>query len=281
MELLQLRYFYESANSESFAQTAKKYMVPTTSVSASVKRLEQELGCQLFDRSANRLRLNANGKRLQQSLCLVFAELDGVVGEIAAHSGDDREVRLLVRGMRRWVTDRIIEYNRKYPRVSFRTTFDFRETDYGKYDIVIDEKSDRYPDYESFEVYTTTLRLKCAAGDALCGKKYTLRQLCNQKFISMGEESNMHQILTEACRQAGFTPNVAIICNDIECYEKLIASGMGIGAGREEAADRELGVETLEVSDFREKYSVYAYYRPGACYGNIRSFLDYLRLQHS
>ena len=42
MEMLQLRYFYESAQNESFAKTAEKYMVPTTSVSASVKRLEKE-----------------------------------------------------------------------------------------------------------------------------------------------------------------------------------------------------------------------------------------------
>ena len=40
MELLQLRYFFESAKNENFAKTAEKYMVPASSVSASVKRLE-------------------------------------------------------------------------------------------------------------------------------------------------------------------------------------------------------------------------------------------------
>ena len=55
MEFLQLKYFYESAKHESFAKTAEIYMVPTTSVSASVRRLEKELGCSLFDRSANRI----------------------------------------------------------------------------------------------------------------------------------------------------------------------------------------------------------------------------------
>ena len=47
MELLQLRYFYESAKHENFAKTAEKYMVPASSISASVKRLEDELGCKL------------------------------------------------------------------------------------------------------------------------------------------------------------------------------------------------------------------------------------------
>lgn len=47
MEFLQLRYFYESAQNENFAKTAEKFMVPASSVSASVKRLEQELGVEL------------------------------------------------------------------------------------------------------------------------------------------------------------------------------------------------------------------------------------------
>ena len=77
MEILQLRYFLESAENESFAKTAEKYKVPATSVSASVKRLEKELGCALFHRSCNRIVLNDQGKRLLQSLRIVFEELDG------------------------------------------------------------------------------------------------------------------------------------------------------------------------------------------------------------
>ena len=53
MELLQLRYFYESADNENFSRTADKYMVPPSSVSMSIKKLENELGCELFERSAN------------------------------------------------------------------------------------------------------------------------------------------------------------------------------------------------------------------------------------
>ena len=61
MEILQLRYFYESAKSQNFTVTAKKYMVPVSAVSSSIKRLEKELGCQLFDRDTNRIRLTIMG----------------------------------------------------------------------------------------------------------------------------------------------------------------------------------------------------------------------------
>ncbi|MBR2720533.1 MAG: LysR family transcriptional regulator, partial [Lentisphaeria bacterium] len=41
LDILQLRYFYDSANYLSISKTAEKYGVPATSVSASIRRLEQ------------------------------------------------------------------------------------------------------------------------------------------------------------------------------------------------------------------------------------------------
>ena len=108
MELLQLRYFYESAKNENFSQTAKMFMVPTTSVSASIKRLEQELGCQLFDRTSNKIRLNAKGQRLQQTLCSVFHDINETVEQLSDNNQDKRQIKILVRSMRRKVTDAII-----------------------------------------------------------------------------------------------------------------------------------------------------------------------------
>ena len=82
MEILQLRYFFESAQHESFAKTAEKYMVPSSSVSASVRQLEKELDCKLFDRTSNRIILNNNGKKLKQTLNIVFSNLDKVAHEL-------------------------------------------------------------------------------------------------------------------------------------------------------------------------------------------------------
>ncbi len=278
MELLQLRYFYESAQNESFAKTAEKYMVPTTSVSAAVKRLESELGCKLFDRTANRISLNPNGRRLQQSLCAAFAEIDGAVDTLSAAQNDTREIRMLVRAVRSSITERIIAYNGKHPHIAFATSFDFGERDFEKYDIIIDRKCDAYPRMESFELCSMRLRFQAAAGHPLARKKHTLHELCNQKFISWGEQSNMHHILLDACHRAGFSPSIAVSTNDKACYERLIAAGVGIGIAREDggAAD----VAYLDVSDFDERYTVYAYYKKQACYGNVKHFIDFLKTQN-
>lgn len=278
MELLQLRYFYESAKTENFTLTAKKFQVPTTSVSASIKRLEQELGCQLFDRNANKIALNSAGKLLQRSLCTVFHELDKVKDEIATHNNGPQEIKLLVRGMRRRITDLITEYSGKHPYISFTTVFDYGDTNFKDYDIIIDEEKDIYKEFERIELFTMRLRLKSSAQDPICQQTLSLNELCNRPFVLMDTTSNMNKILTKACNRVGFTPNIAVLCNDIECYEKFICAGMGIGIGRQEDSPiAENGIRDLLVEDFKEHYTVYAYYSQKAYYDNIHSFVEFLK----
>ena len=274
MELLQLRYFYESAKTESFARTAEKYTVPTTSVSASIRRLEQELGCRLFDRTSNRICLNENGRRLQQSLCTVFGELDGIAESLSNRVNDDREIKILVRSVRRRVTDAIIRYSKLHPEVTFRTVFDFRETDLKNYHLIVDADLNSYPEHEKFELLSLKLRLKCAKTDPLCGQKLHLKDLCGKKFVSMGEESNYHKLLLRACARVGFVPDISVMCNDIECYERFLGAGMGISVGVKLATEEE---RFLDVADFNERYTVYGYYKKQDYYGHVKSFLDYLR----
>ena len=278
MELLQLKYFFESAKTESFAKTAQKYMVPTSSVSASVKRLEQELGVKLFDRSCNRIELNADGKKFMRSLTAVFSELESAVAELNQHTEDNREIKMLVRAMRSRITDHIIEYGEKNPRVSFKTVFDFNETDFEKYDIIIDEKTQSYADYESFQLYDMKLRMMVSEKSPMRMRRYTMRQLCDKPFISMGEQSNMHRMLISACTRAGFLPNIAVQSNDMQCFEKLVASGVGIGIGREKNLTEKDRIAYLDVTDFNERYTVYAYFKQQANYGNVKHFLDFLKM---
>ena len=275
MELLQLRYFFESAQNENFTKTAKKYMVPTSSVSASVRRLETELGCKLFDRSSTRIILNNNGKRLRQSLYSVFAELDGAFEDLSVPDADNREIKILVRAMRSAITDYIIEYSKKYSHIAFQTVFDFGETELEKYDIIIDEKRDNLPDYESFELFNMNIRMKVSSNSLLLKEKLRLKQLQDRPFVSMGENSNMQRILNNACKRAGFMPHIVAQINDIRCYEKLIASGIGIGLGRENSEDR--GISYLDVSDFDERYVVHAYFKSQNNYGNVMKFLEFLK----
>ncbi|MBO5203650.1 MAG: LysR family transcriptional regulator [Clostridia bacterium] len=280
MELLQLRYFYDSAKTGSFAKTAEKFMVPPTSVSASVKRLEKELGCLLFDRSSNRIILNDNGKKLQKSLCTVFEELDQVVVQLSSNNSDTREIKFLVRAMRNKVASLIVNYRTQQPQVMFKLTFDYEENDYKKYDIIISEQTDEYLDYDMFVFAETVLRINASISSPLLNQPLTLKQLRNQPFITMGEQSNFHKILVRACEQAGFTPNITITTNDIQYYKTYIKSGLVLGLLRSEInACRNSNdlMQGLDVKDFNERQLICCYYKKQSAYGNVKHFLDFLK----
>lgn len=69
MELTQLRYFKTVAACENMSQAAEKLHISQPALSASVKRLEEELGVSLFDRTKNRIQLNDAGR-----LALTYAD---------------------------------------------------------------------------------------------------------------------------------------------------------------------------------------------------------------
>ncbi len=278
MEMLQLRYFFESAKNGSFSKTAKKYMVPSTSVSAAIKRLEQELGCKLFDRTCNKIVLNEKGRRLQKSLYVVFDELEEISHELSMEDDDKREIKVLVRAMRSKITDAIIEYKNRRPDAIFKTVFDFSEKDYEDYDIIVEQKSSDLDDaYDSFELYNTQLRLRAVQNSGLCGKKLTLSQLKNEPFVSMGEQSDIQKVFVNRCLKEGFMPNIVVQSNDILCFERCVKAGIGIGITRSPDPYPPENTAFLNVTDLTESYTISLYYKKQAYYGNIKSFIDFLK----
>lgn len=272
MELLQLRYFLDSAHFGSIVRAAEKHNVPASSVSAAVRRLEKELGHPLFDRSSNRILLNNNGKRLMDSLESVFSELDQTVSDIA-NPPDEQVIRLLVLSHRVRVTECMVEYQTKHPAVTFDTSINYGEDAFRDYDIIIGPEDPRFGEYCFYELSHCRVYLRASESHPLYGRELTLRQLKDQPFVTMG--GNMHQIIVEACQRAGFTPKVTARVNDITCYLKLLRSGTVIGHYRAP----EHGTPTvpcLNVTDFTEYQSIRAYYREPVT-GSIKSFLEFLK----
>ena len=278
MELLQLKYFFESAKNQNFAKTAEKYMVPSSSVSASIKRLEKELGCSLFDRKANRIVLNENGRRLQKSLCVVFDELEQVALDLAVNETDDSEINILIRTMRAIVTDEIIKFNKKFPSVRFKTSFDFYETDYDKYDIIIDEITDNYIDFKRFELCSFNIGIKAPADSPLANRPLRLSQLSGQYFISMGEDTCLYRMLLKACNKAGFTPNIIVQTNDASCYYKCVEAGIGLSLDRR--LNKNSNATFLQVTDFDERQTAYVYYKKHLDRINVENFVNFLKISN-
>ena len=66
MELKQLEYFITVTETGSLGKAAIKLYTSQPNVSKVIKKLEDELGCELFDRTTRGLRLNGNGLKIYE-----------------------------------------------------------------------------------------------------------------------------------------------------------------------------------------------------------------------
>ena len=277
MELLQLRYFLESAKNENFSKTAELYSVPTTSVSAAIHRLENEIGVRLFDRSANRIRLNAAGRNLYMTLSESLRNLDETISELSVRNSDSRKIRILVRGVRRRLTKYLTEYAKKHPQVPFSVFFYSRNTSPSDYDIIIDGLEKNYPEFTKFELCKSKFVVKASKACPLVGKELTFSDLRNWNFVTTGEDGYTHNALLKNAKKSGFSPKITATCNDVECFEAMIASGLWLAIAVYYPTEYNPNIVPLNVLDFSEESSLCCYYREADYYGNMKSIIDYLR----
>jgi LysR family cyn operon transcriptional activator len=80
MELRHLRYFSVLAECEHFTRAAEKLFVTQSTLSHTIKQLEEELGMELFDRTGKRVSLNKDGSQFLNTVARTLQELDsGIV----------------------------------------------------------------------------------------------------------------------------------------------------------------------------------------------------------
>ncbi|MBQ3549394.1 MAG: LysR family transcriptional regulator [Clostridia bacterium] len=228
MELLQLTYFCDAAESQNFTKTAQKFGVPASNISQTVHRLETELGVALFDRRANKATLNEAGKvfykKVKQALCSIeegrlrINDLKGVV------SG---EVRLLILTNRNTVTKAIERFKKKYPQAVFSVSHRLDNAE-DEFDFII---SDRPPFGRKLEkrlIITDEMMLAVQKGSKWDRDDLKLSDLKNERFISMHSNSSLYRTASKICNEAGFVPNIAIQSDDPYYMRKYVELGMGV-----------------------------------------------------
>jgi len=82
MELQQLKYFKTIAAIGKISDAAEALFISAPALSTSISRLEKELGLKLFDRSSNRITLNAQGKIFLKYVNQIFTNLDSAKQEL-------------------------------------------------------------------------------------------------------------------------------------------------------------------------------------------------------
>ena len=263
MNMRQLRYFNDAAKSENFAKVAEKYMIPASAVSVGIKHLEEELGVSLFERSANSIRLNEKGRLFAAEVSIILSKMDTVTKQITEAPEPLPQIKVLIRARPKWITELIAQFKTGNPNISFIISNDYTITNIDGFDVIIDEESKKYANWDRFLLSTEIICVKASSDNPLVNKTLNFRDLKDQVFILPSKGNGMRNLYERICQQHGIIPNVAIECNDRQCLQYYVQSNMGLTLGAYRALDdhTQTNISALHVMDFNEIQSVCVFHR--------------------
>lgn len=241
--------------------------------------MEKELGVTLFERSSNRIKLNDKGYLLAETLREIFEKFENTLSRVTEKSPQTREIRLLIKARRKWITDLIVEYKQSHPDVQFRIYNDIHMDDVNNFDIIVDEQSDAYEDLERFLLSAEEICVKASKKSPLVGQTLSFRQLRGQMFVMPRKAIGIRKLLMSTGKKYGFVPNITIECNDSYCLARYVTEDMGLTLGSRHALENSLekDIVPLNITDFNEIQLVCVYHQKiSENNATLKDFCDFL-----
>ncbi len=227
MELLQLRYFIDAAATQNFSETAKKFYVPPSAVSQSIKRLEKELGVNLFARYANKIKLSENGILFEKKIKNALSLIDEAQKSLLERSAE-KKINLSIYTNRRIIMQTVEKFSRLYPDTEIVTKY-FFSPDTEQVDLVISDTPLWNLDMHREELLSEHIVLAVHKDDPL-SKKHVIapQELADKPFICTNKNSSLYSITQKICEDMGFSPRIVIHSDDPYYIRKCIDLGLGI-----------------------------------------------------
>jgi DNA-binding transcriptional LysR family regulator len=120
IELRHLRYFLAVAEELNFSRAAERLHIAQPALSAQIRALENQLGCELFVRTTRRVALTANGRLLQEEARAIVERTDEGIARIeAAVRGERGKLRVgfFVHGAGEIGTEIMLRFAERFPSV--------------------------------------------------------------------------------------------------------------------------------------------------------------------
>lgn len=228
MELMQLRYFYEVAESQHMTRSAEKLHIAQPALSQSIHRLEAELGVKLFVLRGRNIVLTPYGRYLQRQIAPILETLEQIPSDLAQMAHTDRTtIRMNVMAASALITEAVIEYQKRH-RIHFELVQSNEET---LCDITL---STRLPSVkegrENEYIFTEPILLAVPDSDRFQGRNtVTLSEMREEEFVCLAGTKNFRTICDKYCSKVGFTPKVVFESDSPATVQNLVAAGCGVG----------------------------------------------------
>lgn len=231
MEITQIRYFLEVANSEHITQSAKKLHIAQPALTQAIHRLENELGIELFESKGRNIVLTEYGKFLKEQLSPIIEKIDSIPTAIQKLANENYEtIHLSVLAASTLITDAVIEYQANHSNINFKLiqntndeVSDIEITTSIFYNSSNKENSNKYVCPE--KIYIAVPNNEKYANMS----SISLNDLADEDFISLMGSKQFRYICDKFCRQASINPHIVFESDSPTAVKNMIGANLGIG----------------------------------------------------
>lgn len=237
MELFQLKYFVNIADTLSFSRSAELVHVSQPALSHQMQQLERELGTKLFDRQHRRIRLTPSGEVFLPLAQAVLFRADEAVRVLKEHMGVEAgEVRMGCNpSVATYAAPKLLaSFRSSFPRVTVELV-EGGDADLarmvleGSSDFAVVTASGSPTTLDTALLTAEELMVVVPPGHRLAGRRsVALPELANEAFLFPSESFNVTLQVMEACRSAGFEPHVPYRTGSVESVKNFVRQGLGI-----------------------------------------------------
>ncbi|BBH21435.1 HTH-type transcriptional regulator GltC [Paenibacillus baekrokdamisoli] len=238
MELRQLYYFVRVAKREHVTKAAEELHVAQSAVSRQIHQLEEELGAKLFLQKGRNLQLTPVGMLFLKRAEVILADLERSVLEVQEFLDPEKgEIRLGFPHSLGFslIPEVVSAFRKQNPNVKFR----FKQGMYpsligdvvkGEVDLAfVSPCPEQHEHVTGQTVLTEELFAILPPNHRLAGEEtIELLQLKDETFVLFSKGYSLRPIVWEACKEAGFTPNIGFEGEETDTIRGLVAAGMGV-----------------------------------------------------
>ena len=229
MELLQLRYFHEVAQTQHMTNSAKRLGVAQPALTQAIRRLEGELDAKLFERVGRNIRLTPCGEALEDKVAPLLAAFDEIPSAIAQAKGQERNtVRIDVEAATTMTVDAIAAFRATVPQAAFVIN---QANSEARWDVRVRTEAHggtAMPDARTSEVFRERICLAVPKAQAN-GEPIRLADFAGAPFVCLAGTRGFRGVCDELCLKTGFAPNVVFESDSPDVVRKFIALGLGVG----------------------------------------------------
>ncbi|QOR40328.1 LysR family transcriptional regulator [Billgrantia diversa] len=237
MELRHLRYFCAVAEELNLTRAAAKLHMAQPPLSRQIKQLEDEIGAELFERSARGLRLTPAGQFFHEHTLQIMEKLDTTVAATQRLARSKRvmfgigfvpsvfygQLPLLVRELRQ-------KDNVELVLAELTTVQQVKALKSGRIDMGFGRMRIDDPDVEQENLFDEPLMAALPEGHPLAETTPTLAQLAEYPLVLFPAQPrpSLADITLGLFRRRGLKVTVALEANELQTALALVASEIGI-----------------------------------------------------